>query len=59
MNSSQIDKCVIVNVYACMPVCRHCHMQQVRLLQHVVGPRRADAQPADDDDDDEGDFEYE
>ena len=33
-------------------------MQQVRLLQHVVGPRRADAQPADDDDD-EGDFEYE
>ena len=34
-------------------------MQQVRLLQHVVGPRRADAQPADDDDDDEGDFEYE
>ena len=34
-----------------------------RLLQHVVGNRRADSQPADDDDDDddddEGDFEYE
>ena len=42
-------------------MCRDCHMQQVRLLPHVVGPRRADAQPADDDDDDddEGDFEYE
>ena len=42
-------------------MCRDCHMQQVRLLQHVVSPRRADAQPADydDDDGDEGDFEYE
>jgi len=32
-----------------LPLCRDCHMQQVRLLQQVRLPRSSDTQPADDD----------
>ena len=60
LNCPEAKRCTLCKVphrcWQVLPLCRDCHMQQVRLLQQVRLPRSSDTQPADDDDGD--DYEY-
>ena len=57
LNCPEAKRCTLCKVphrfWEVLPLCRDCHMQQVRLLQQL----RSSEQPADDDDHDD-DYEY-